>query len=562
MPTVAELERLDGLVRRLTPIAGVQRGELIRAEDWNAVVSALIEVLRAVLAEDPAASTAAHEHVDQVALGWLDPRVRALVERGPLSEPTAVSRVDGIDRRLSQAADRMSRLEATTREARTIASDLSVRDEKRATDLDGIRRHVEGLPDARDDIVNLRETLNGIRGDVRRAIDVGEGLRIDGQPFDAQEWGDRVRGVEELRDRWTGPDGTVLDASGLERRLTELSNTFVDRTVLDQVLDAHTFELPGSQFDALQDRLTNRLSEGFHADLDRTAGDLRTEMAEGLGRIDGIVGQKVGEAVPGLSDTVLATARAEFAAELAGTRAELVASITSQLGESEGRVLATVDGRLGGIEDRVAASVMPQIDGRIEAAVSPLRADIGRIDERGRLNADAIGRLDASQTETRTRVEVVARADEQGRKALQTALIGQIDSRLAQQAATIDARFSAIDAQVQQRLDVAIRDATNSLSAQVDQIAGTAARREAQLAAGQLRGEIREIAREEAGVAAEGLRNDFRVELDRSSERVSGLVTSEVRRQTATLPDLVRNEVNIGRGVDANRFEIERLGPG
>ena len=82
MPTVADLERLDALVKRLVPLADVQRGELIQAQQWNLVVGALIEVARAVLAEEREGHVAAHGHPDQVTPGWLDPRLRTLVERG------------------------------------------------------------------------------------------------------------------------------------------------------------------------------------------------------------------------------------------------------------------------------------------------------------------------------------------------------------------------------------------------------------------------------------------------------------------------------------------------
>lgn len=567
MPTVAELERLDGLVRRLTPMADVQRGALIRAGDWNALVSALLEVLRAVLADDATATAPApHEHIDQVNLGWLDPRVRALVERGPLSEPTAVGRFDGMDRRLAQATQRMQLLEDTTRDARATASELAVRDERRASDLAGIRRQVDVLPDTREDILSLRESLNGIGTDVRRAIQVGDGLRVDGQPFDAQALADRLKGIEDLRQRWTAPDGTVFDSNALERRLTELSNTFISQAVLDQALDARVLELPPAQFDALQDRLSNTLSTRFEAGLDQTATDVRAELSAGLGRIDAIVGQRVAEAVPGLSDTVLATARGEFNAQLASTRAELVASITAQVAESRGAVLSIVDDRLAGVADHVATTLMAQVDGRIAAAVDPLRPAIDRIDERGRLNDAAITALTGSQTQAATRVEVVARTDEQARRALQTALVAQIDARISQQAASVDQRLALVDAQIQGKLDVAIRDATNSLSVRVDQIAGDAARREAQVVATQVRGEAREIAREEANVTAQGLRNEFRVEADRSLERVSGLVASEVLRQTASVPELVRNEVNVSRGAGGSvvlrPIDIGPVGPG
>jgi hypothetical protein len=566
VPTVAELDRLDALVRRLAPLAGVSRGELIRAEDWNAVVSALIEVLRAVLADDATATATPHEHTDQVAMGWLDPRVRALIERGPLADPAALSRVDGIDRRIAQSAERMGRLEDTIREARTIASDLSVRDAQRANDLDGVRRRIDAVPDARDDITNLRETLSGLQADVRRAIDTGDGLLVDGQPFDAQAFGDRVRAIEDLRARWTAPDGTMLDATAIEGRLTGLSTTFVTRPVLDEVLAAHDTQIPDAQFESLRDRLGASLGERFHADLDHTATDLRIEIAAGLAGIDGIVSHAVGDAVGGLSDALLTSARTEFTAQLQGARDEIATAIETAIGQSETRIGSSVDDRLAGLQDQVAAALMEQVDGRIERALEPIRADIDRIGRQGLTNAEVFARLDTSQATLATRVEVVARTDDQARRALQTSLLEALDARIGLQAKSFEARFATLDAAVRDRLDVAIRDATHSLAAQVDQIADAAAQRAARSVATEIRGEIREVAREEATTASSGIRTDIEALIHRSNAQLPGLVSGEVRRQTANLPDMVRDELNVRRvggiGGLGGVGGIERAGPG
>ena len=101
-----------------------------------------------------------------------------------------------------------------------------------------------------------------------------------------------------------------------------------------------------------------------------------------------------------------------------------------------------------------------------------------------------------------------------------------------------EGRLATIDRQIQDRISVAIKDATVTLTSQVEQIASAAARRESQIASNQLLGQIREIAREEANVVFTDFRRDVRTELDANFDRVSGLVSSEVRRQTATLPEL------------------------
>lgn len=562
MPTVAELERLDALVRRLTPVASMQRGELIRAEDWNVVVGALIEVARAVLAEAREGIVPDHEHVDQVSIGWMDPRLRALIERGPLSEPTAVSRFDGLERRLVQAVERMGRLEESTREARSIASELANKDEKRATDLNSIRRSVEAIPDAREDVLTLRETLRGIQTDVLRAIEVGEGLEVNGQPFDAAQYDERLRGVEELRDRLTTPEGTLLDAGALEVRLAELINTFVTQDQLDDVLSNRQFELPDDQFATLEDTLTNRLGERFTDDLNRTATELRAEMTQQFGEVDGMVGRAIGDALPGINENVLGTVRSEIAEQVGASREVILATLDEQIGAVESRMLGKLDAQLGGLEERLTADLVARMDSRIAAEVNPLRADIKGLDARTRQNSDAIAELNTRQTAIDTRIEVVARDAAKARQTLQTNVLGEMDRRMQQQAEVYDRRFVEIEDRLQGRIDVAVDDASNSLAARLEQMTAATARREIQIAINQLRGEIREIAREEGSVAMEGIRRAVQTQLDQSFARIPAVVSAEVRTQTANLPELVRKEINLRSGTIPGSGTIIRGGGG
>src|SRR5512134_2041235 len=102
MPTPQDLERLRALLGQLTAIGGARRGELIRADDWNALVSAVEDIARAVLAIDPAAAVPSHEHLDQVTSAWLSPDLRELLERGPLADPAAQKRLTEIEQTLKR----------------------------------------------------------------------------------------------------------------------------------------------------------------------------------------------------------------------------------------------------------------------------------------------------------------------------------------------------------------------------------------------------------------------------------------------------------------------------
>src|SRR5688500_11660478 len=97
MPAVEELDRLAALLRRLGPLAEQQAGELIRAEDWNLLVRAVMETARTMV-EAEARAVPPHDHADQVQVGWLDPRLRQMVESGPLGDPAELTRLAAVER--------------------------------------------------------------------------------------------------------------------------------------------------------------------------------------------------------------------------------------------------------------------------------------------------------------------------------------------------------------------------------------------------------------------------------------------------------------------------------
>src|SRR5437867_6395932 len=237
MPTSADLDRLEALVTRLTPLTETAPGELIRAEDWNLVVGALIEVARAAIAEGgPDGEVPPHEHPDQVAPGWLTPGLRDLLERGPLADPAAAGKVGDLERRLGRLTDAADGIRGDITSMRASVSEVATRDLKREASVTQIRRVVEGIGDARDDVATLRGTLSSLQDSVKVAVDVSSRLTIDGQPVDMEAVGTRLKAVEQVRDRLKLPDGNLLDATAFEKRLGDLQGTLVTEQELDEAL--------------------------------------------------------------------------------------------------------------------------------------------------------------------------------------------------------------------------------------------------------------------------------------------------------------------------------------
>src|SRR5688500_8373831 len=131
MPTTQDLDRLRGLLGQLTQIGEARRGELIRAEDWNALVLAVADIARAVLAADAAVAVPGHEHPDQVTAAWLSPDLRDLLERGPLADPAVQKRLTDIEQTLRRTRETQDASDKKVEEFRGRLSDVAARDVER-----------------------------------------------------------------------------------------------------------------------------------------------------------------------------------------------------------------------------------------------------------------------------------------------------------------------------------------------------------------------------------------------------------------------------------------------
>jgi hypothetical protein len=515
MPTAAELERLEGIVRRLTPLSDVQRGELIRAGDWNTLVDALLEVARAVLASGDVNQAVRHEHVDEVNVGWLDPRLRALIEKGPLGEPSAQGKLDGIVRDLVRERDRIATLSASVGETRTLASELALREEVRESALTDVRRSVDAIPDARADVLEVRDTLRNLQTEIGRAIEIGEGLVIDGEPFDASRFAERVTNLEGLQERLTAPDGTMLDASALERRLAELTNTFVTRDEVGDIAGG-AVTLPDDLRVLLEERLAADLGTRFAGDLDRTAAGLRAEITRQFSEVEGLVGRGIADATPGITESTLGAVRGEIAASEDSIRTSILGTLDERIDESTASVLGTLDERTSALEQELTGDLRERMSVQIREAVAPLETSVAQL--RGDLatTSTSVTRVEQQQVANSARIEAVERDSRLSQRNLEASLLAAIDQRIAGQTAIFDQRLAQLETGMRDRVSVAVADASAALRTELAQLAASNARREAQLAVSQLRGELVDLTRSEVSTrvteASTVLRNEFRID--------------------------------------------------
>src|SRR5207253_10059690 len=123
----------------------------IQADDWRALTAAVVDLARATLGSDHAEAAQPHEHPDQVTVGWLDPGLRTVVQRGPIADPAVEVRIGALERNVDRLAARLGQLNGTLGEVRDRATEVATKDLLRANDVAAVRRTVEGMADARDD---------------------------------------------------------------------------------------------------------------------------------------------------------------------------------------------------------------------------------------------------------------------------------------------------------------------------------------------------------------------------------------------------------------------------
>lgn len=578
MPTVAELERLQALIDRLTPVGSKQRGELIEAADWNTLTGVLTEVARVVLAEEREAAVGVHDHPDQVAVGWLEPKLRLLVERGPLADPAAVARVAAVERDIARLEQLIDTLSAGVSEARTRVTDVATRDLNRASEMDRLSRKVDGVGDARDDVLELRGTLRTLDEDLQRVTTVAARLEVDGEPLDARALVGRIAAVEMLREMWTAADGTLIDAADIERRLAEVDAKSVTDADLTTALEGVHVELDEAERGALLDAARVAARTEVAGAIDESEADLRGFVDQRLATVDGRIATAVADATGGMRDQLLADAVAR-ADEIAGARDQsLSAALRRDLDTAVADTMRGVDARFADFERTLDAEIGRVVSANLADFAGTIDRRITGLEERF---AKIGGRVDLSDAQLKnlsTRVEVVRREALDATATLKTdvdrrlvdvfrrgpgPVIGGGVERPVEGGTTEGAAIAGggiragaqptdIAPVVRAELDAVRRGMEAGLAERVAREAAT----EVRLANANLDGRVREVVRDELGTLQAHVDEAVSERSEALARRLPGLVAEEVRRATADLGDVIRAELDtilpeVRRTVDA-----------
>lgn len=312
MPTVVELERLRALVERLLPLASVQRGDVIRADNWNLVVESLIEMARTLTALQTDQDVPSHEHISEVSLDWLDAELRQLIERGPLNDPIATSRVLKIEQRATELSDSLASVGRTLGGLRERLDETITRDLVREHSMVKVTQKVDGIADGREDVLALRRTLDSIRKDTASVLELRENLLIDGRPISMKTFNERMKALEEMRDRLRLPNGQVLDGVLFEQRLQTVENRFVPRDELDDILGGRKVELSDNDFERIQGSIRVQFSHDLEKMSKEFDERMRLEFNSRFADVEKIVAGVVAGSIPSLRDSLSESLRSDL----------------------------------------------------------------------------------------------------------------------------------------------------------------------------------------------------------------------------------------------------------
>ena len=560
MPTTAELERIQALVTRLLPLSSKRRGELIEAEEWNLIVGALLEIGRATLDLGEGGTVPDHAHPDQVGIGWLDPRLRELVSgSGPITD-TSVSLVN-LRRDLTGVVSRLDLADSAVADVRSKVNQVSTVVLQRESDLDRLDRKVLGAAESRADVADLRLDLDSIRGQVDVAVKVSSQLEVGGAPLDVQALVGRVGTLEQMREQLTRVDGGLLSAAEFDRQVADLKASLVTQDVLTRSLAELRDDVLGQRGggfdrDLLLADARAAATETSAASVDTLGSQLRAELANRFGGVEPLVSREVERATSGLTDSILADVEGTVRIRLDEQARELGASVDAtldrRLGELDERIgseLSAVRERLGAqVGDMLRSELDRQLGRALEDVSGRLRGVEESVDELRQRNL----RIEVDRDVLTTQIAQVVRDEEVARASLRDQLEGRLtqvaDGLPAIVTAAVDEVQAATRSEMNARVDAMRRD----LQGELAQVARDQATTEVQVLSTNIRSDLQGVIRQEVDASMATLRDQVRTEITGLQTRVAGLVTDEVTRATAGIPERVRAEF------DAFRPELDR----
>jgi predicted nucleic acid-binding Zn-ribbon protein len=521
---------LNALTDRLSPIGKVAPGTIIQAAGWNLLVGAVVEIARTVLAEDHQVTPAPHEHPDQITVGWLDPRLRAMIERGPLSDPAAMTRLSTLENRVQRLADRIEEVSARIGEVKDHVTEVATHDLVRQAEVTGVRRAVAGLSDSRESVREVRETLGALQRDVTTAVNLGQLLTVDGQLVDMTDLVTRVNRADQLRDSLRGPDGAIFDAKLFENRLTELTNTLVTQQALDEALDSVRPNISRDDLAGIEGNLSNQLLGQVKTTVDLLANDLRSETNSRFTEVNSTIDTRISNAIPNITTSLLNTVRGEISTAVSGSQTANQSLLDQRLAQLGASLSADYTRRVDNVESGIGTLVDSFLNQRLPQELVQIRGNIATLETAVSPLTGRLVNLESELVDVRSRISGQSGALDARDARLRNELLTEMDQRDQLQLTAFNSRLATLDTTLSSRFNTAIGDSQRQTLNEARVIAGDTARAEVVAAETRLRGDIATISRDSVS-------NVVRAEI---TSLQPGLTRSVARELNAGQPNVRR----------------------
>ncbi|MET0389433.1 MAG: hypothetical protein ABW321_25890 [Polyangiales bacterium] len=389
MAELESLTRLTAIVEALAAVGGKERGEPLRADDWNVLVSSLVELAKLTQSRERALqdllqaqfATVDHQHLGQVSLDWFDESTRALIEKPGLNatQAASVARIERDLKTLGQRVDTtIERLDKLEREL----DNTRDRDLGRTKQFDRIDLRVENLLGLEQRVTGLRGEFAGLDSQLKEALVFRDRLRDPtGAEIDVLGLVQRVSELDKLRDNLRLADGTLGRLRDVERQLVELGDKGVSGDALNEAVRAQLHV--ASTYD---DVVRTRLGEALTPTLDTRFASVTTSLGEVRGEIGALRQDSVRTRDLEALGTRLGATERELGrvgqlstgVESLGTRLTSVESdVRVQRQELTG--LAALGGRLDGVDQRVLGLEQTSAEvGTLRSAVTGLSRELER----------------------------------------------------------------------------------------------------------------------------------------------------------------------------------------
>ncbi len=554
MPTPQDLQRLRGLLNQLNAIGNVQRGELIRAEDWNMLVSAVTDVAQAVLAEDAAETVPSHEHLDQVTSAWLSPQLRDVFERGPLADPAAQQRLLELEQNLKRLAERIDESRSNVEEFRKRLTDVATRDLEREAAVTNVRRAVDGVIDPRPDLLNIRNTLASVQREMGSVLTAASRLTVNGEVVDIGNVVNRVGELEGFRNRLRFANGELLDGATLERRLGEVTNRTVSQQQLDDAIRTRPTQVPPEVLSGIEDRLGTNLRNQVSERLGTFGAEIRGDVNNRLSGVGDLVNSRLNDALPGVTQSITTNLNASIETARRGAIDAAIAGAGQALNTREQAIRRDLDTGLADVRAGIPATVRTEVGQQLPGQLAGIRTDLTAVSRRVDLVSTQATRHDETLNQHSVVIAAIPQDQANLRNELRTSLLAEVELRSGNISRSLDERLATFDRTQSDRFrnlsddlrkqsaDTALRIATETATAQLRDMRA------------QMLAEMRTVAREEVTV---GVRDQVKISVNEAVKEqfatVPGLIATEVRRSssttTGTSTRLEGGNVVLGRGI-------------